>query len=908
MSQDAEILEKFIWYTINIKYKNTPPTEEEFMEEAVSLWHRSKVSQEEFNIMIKNLQSSLQVRMDVGVYISEEDADHQSWLPARRADLDFSYWSRYRKYLEDVKLWNPRVTTNLDTVSDEIVDLLGDPQNENRWLRRGLVLGDVQSGKTATYTAICNKAADTGYKVIIVMTGMMESLRQQTQERLDKEFAGRKSKNLLMKQRGRGQIHNEYAGVGEIDPTKAVMAFTTVLYDFNTTLLNSNDLKLKNASDPALFVVKKNKSVLNNLEVWLTSNNADAHGHIDLPLLLIDDEADNASVNTKKSDEDPTAINRAIRLLLKRFDRASYVGITATPFANIFINPETMDDMVGDDLFPNDFIYVLSPPSHYLGADAIFGDDATHESCLVRIKSEEIEELIPLNHKKELKVNALPPSLLEALGYFLLVNAIRDYRGDSKDHRSMLVNVSRFNDVQSSLWDQINNWLKNVQSDVRNYSALEDDFAMQNKSLRELKSIWDKYELGLKVKIPWRVLQRKYLHKAIAPIEVRTVNQKTRTASLDYNSHTEDGFRVIVVGGNGLSRGLTLEGLCVSYFYRRSQMYDTLLQMGRWFGYRPNYDDIFKVWMADEAIDWYGYILSAANELKDEIGRMNGLNLTPKDFGLKVRQDPKSLIVTARNKMRTATTVTRPISVSGQLLETPRLKSSPETMRSNERVFRQFVAHLDPDTCIITKLNGHLWTGIPKDLVVDLLRRFDSHPWHLSFQGNALADYIEKDRGFLTWDVFLPNGSSTKNYPLRGANEKEIIVKPARRKITEESGMIKISGKKVRVGSGGATAAGLTETEMIKAQESFLASHPNSNNIADSAYLIEGRKPLLMLHVLESIPDEEHQNRRIPDILFAIGIGFPKNDREMQTANYVVNLVELQNMVEIDDDGDDDDF
>ncbi|MGO4182187.1 Z1 domain-containing protein [Paenibacillus sp. TAF43_2] len=908
LSQNGQMLERFISITMNTKYQVEPPTEEQFMDEANALRVNMQVSDEEFEQIIRNLKAVLPITMDVGIYITEQNGDHQSWLPARRADLDFYYWNRYRRYLEDNKGWNVRVTANLDTVSTEIVDLLGDPKSSTPWQRRGLVLGDVQSGKTANYTAICNKAADTGYKVIIVLTGTMENLRKQTQERLDKEFAGRLSKDLL-KKKGKQEIRNVFDGVGKIDATRRISAFTTVLFDFNSTILNSNDLTLKNISEPALFVVKKNKSVLRSLESWLTSNNADNSGKIDLPLLLIDDEADNASVNTKKEDEDPTAINAAIRSILGRFYQASYLGITATPFANIFINPETNDDMVGDDLFPRDFIYVLSPPSNYIGADAIFGEQPRYDHCLVRIETEEIEQFYPFKHKKDLEIDDLPPSMYEAIAFFLLANAIRDLRRDTTEHRSMLINVSRFTDVQVETKEHVNTWLNQVQSDLRNYASFDEEQALRIRSLHFLKLVWDKHELAEKAGIDWIELQQKYLNKAVAPIEVRAVNQRTGAASLDYYTHRENGFRVIAIGGNSLSRGLTLEGLCVSYFYRNSQMYDTLLQMGRWFGYRPNYDDVFKVWMAEDAIDWYGYITEAANELKNEISKMNKSQppMTPRDFGLKVRQDPNSLIVTARNKMRTGTPVSRPITVTGKLLETPRLKSKPDVLEANEQVFKLFIANLDSvGYGVEVEQNGKMWSGINKDIVIDLLRSFDTHPWHLSFQGRALADFIENSSGLTEWDVFLPNGSSQQEYELEGINGI-FTVRPQRRTITESNGMIKVSGTKVRVGAGGSTKAGLSKGQIEEAKNEFIRTHPERKNVPDSAYLIKDRKPILMLHVIESEQDDEEiHNNKIPDILFAIGIGLPGNG-EVLTANYVVNLVELRNWVDLDDDEDDDD-
>lgn len=908
---NMEMLERFISAVINTKYKEIPPTEAEFIKEANDIRNMtqatSPVTDEEYEYVLRKLKASMVIIMDDGVYIYDPNSKHQSWLPARRADIDFFYWERYKKYLEDEKRWNTRVTATLDKVSDEIIDLLGDPKDTtNSFQRRGLVLGDVQSGKTANYTAICNKAADCGYRVIIVLAGMMENLRIQTQERLDTEFAGRRSKYLLDPKADQ-IIKNTPFGVGRINPNKRISCFTSVNTDFNSVILKSNDLTLRNISEPAIFIVKKNKNVLNNLQSWLVSNNADMNNKIDLPLLLIDDEADNASVNTKKDDQDPAAINAAIRNILNSFYQASYLGITATPFANIFINPETEDKMIGDDLFPRDFIYALSPPTNYIGADAIFSIDANYTDSVIEIKNQEMDKFFPFKHKKDYPVDGLPPSMLEAIGYFMIVNAVRDLRGDNTLHRSMLINVSRFTDIQTKISELVNEWLIKVRSEVRNYAALNEDESSQIYSLRFLKAIWIKYGIDNIAKCSWLDLQQKYLYKAVTPIDVRAVNQKTGSASLDYYAHKADGFRVIAIGGNSLSRGLTLEGLCVSYFYRNSQMYDTLLQMGRWFGYRENYEDLFKIWMAEDALDWYGYITEATNELKFEIARMRAVNQTPSEFGLKVRQDPNSLIVTARNKMRTATAVTRPITVSGRLLETPRLKNDINILKSNEQVFKLFVANLDSiGTSEETSQTAKLWRGIPKDLVVNLLRSFDTHPWHLAFQGRALADYIENNNELSDWDVAIPQGSSINIYTLTGAYSN-IEIRPAVRTVTEENKMIKISGTKVKVGAGGSAKIGLTEDEIKKAKIEFAKNHPNKV-ISDSGYLIKGRKPILMLHVIESkAEDGKKLSPNIPKYIFALGIGFPATDDGTKVANYVVNIVDLKNWTEIDEDEDDED-
>lgn len=911
----AELLEGIVTTAINSEYPDVPPTEAVF-DEKVEILRQSMavlypVTDEEFAEIKRKLKANIVVQMDLGVLIKDRQ-QHLPWLSARRESLDFFFWNRYKTYLEQVKHWNPRVTGNLGRVSDEIVDYLGDPKSDTSFQRRGLVLGDVQSGKTANYTAICNKAADTGYRVIIILAGTMENLRQQTQERLDAEFSGRMSQYLLDPKQ---EIENVPVGVGKYGQEKQIATFTSVTKDFDKNILRALKLSLHNVNTTVLFVIKKNKSILNNLIKWLKSNNLDARGAINLPMLLIDDEADNASVNTKKDDEDPTAINDAIRRLLKLFRQASYLGITATPYANIFINPETETEMQGDDLFPRDFIYSLAPPTNYIGAENIFGEQAQFANALQEIHPQEMDAFFPFNHKKDLVVDDLPPSMKEAMAYFLLVNGIRDVRGDIKEHRSMMIHVSRFTDVQNHISGLAHNWVENMRSDLRNFASLSEIESDKINNIAFLKAVWQKHGLSEKagingVPMSWHRFLSEYLFKAVSPVVVRAVNQKNSSAGLDYYSHRDDGLRVIAVGGNSLSRGLTLEGLCVSYFYRRSQMYDTLLQMGRWFGYRPGYDDLFKIWISIEAIDWYGYITAAAEELKLEITRMKDANQTPMEFGLKVRQDPASLIVTARNKMRSATSVKRPITVSGRLLETPRLRADSKSLQENEEAFRDFIARLPEMGQRVSRDGINLWEGVNKDEIEQLIRDFKTHPWHLSFQGAALADFIKGCADITSWDVVIAEGSGDEISLSCG--EATIDIKTESRIVKATKEQISISGTKVRVGAGGVARLGLTQEQKDEAEDKFRKNN-NKKHVSDSAYLKINRNPILMLHVVlvDRTKTDAHgilrtqidEGCQVPDYLYALGIGIPEIGTE-RIAYYMVNMVELKNYYDAEEDED----
>ncbi|MDD3069163.1 MAG: Z1 domain-containing protein [Bacilli bacterium] len=878
------------------------------------------VSDEEYSILLRKLKAAFMVRMEPGIALIGNKQKHIHWLQKKWDSINFYNWKSYERYLLEAKNWNHPIVKAMDEVSSDILDLLEDPTSNDRPHVRGLVIGDIQSGKTANYTAICNKAADLGYDVIIVMTGILENLRIQTQERLDLEFIGRESKYILRKKNTGQEIQpvTSNIGVGKYRPSdcekeRTIQCYTSTEQDFNKKKMDNNVIMVKGST--SLFVVKKNTSTLSNLLEWLKSKHTNpATGKIHFSLLMIDDEADNASIHTGSDENDPTRINGLIRKILGEFNRTSYLGITATPFANIFINPDTNSEMLGDDLFPRDFIYALSPPSNYIGPNKLFGepeflneyDEALkyYGDSVISVSSYEMEQYIPLKHKSGYNVSELPPSLLKALRYFLLVNAIRDIRGDTKTHRSMMVNVSRFTAVQNQIASLIEKWYKDTRAEIRGYSKLSAEEALLRPEIQALKDIWDDYNLEELAECSWEKMQKTYLSSAIADIRVQPVNKDTGAKSLNYNDYKKDGLRVVVVGGNSLSRGLTIEGLCVSFFYRNTQMYDTLLQMGRWFGYRPNYDDLFKVWMSEENRDSYGSVTSAIKDFLKDISIMKKRGKTPDDFGLKVRQEPETLLlVTARNKMRTGTIFTRPISVSGRLLETPRLPFDLEKLASNERLSRDFITHIGEYGGVYDESErAHgalLWTNVSKNKVSEFVKSFDSHPWNMAFQSLALAEYIKDEMSDETWDVAIPQGEGETiiHVPI---GERTIDRKAEGRAILIVDDMIKISRTKGRVSSGTAAKIGLTNDQINDAQKIF-----ENKTYTDQTYLqVPGRKPLLMIHPIECKPDVSTPgyDRKI---VWAIGLGFPGDKDDTKTATYVVNIREYQALIDmINEDGD----
>jgi hypothetical protein len=875
------------------------PTEEEVMTRAAELRLAFPVDDQEFDHLIKRLHARLAITMDLGTALVEQR--HVPWLAGRKASIDPFYWERFRLWLgtED---WQPLVINGIDAVTDEILDYAGDPVREGSWARRGLVVGDVQSGKTATYTALACKAADAGYHLVILLTGTLESLRRQTQERMDEGFVGLDSSDILQQP----QIRTSRAvGVGLIDTRRAAGVFTSHSRDFSRQLMTQLGFRLDAFQEPVLVVLKKNRRILDNLENWLRSYNA-LDGRISAPLLLIDDEADSASINTNPENADPTRINAGVRSLLSLFQRSSYVGVTATPFANVFIDPDSGSDMLGDDLFPSDFIYSLEPPSNYIGPEAVFGRGSLESPHPMIRWNDDADEYFPPGHMAGFRVDALPPSLLEAVRQFIVATTIRDIRGEGKTHRSMLVNVSRFTAVQDQVAGAVDNYVRDIQRDVRNFSQLPPADALAVPNIAALHDTW---RAEFTSDGPSWVAMQAAMHEAVQPIVVRAVNQRTGAASLDYKAHKDQGLRVIAVGGNSLSRGLTLEGLSTSYFRRNSQMYDTLLQMGRWFGYRKGYADLCRLWLGEEAFTWYSHITRASAELRLEFKRMKRLNLTPNDFGLKVRAHPDALIITARNKMRTANTVVREVSLSGESIETTRLSTSAQVIRANEAAAARFVEALrsvDPGEASV---RGWIWHNVPRAQIAAFLASFTTHALNYDFQADRLSDFLERtaEPCLEAWDVSIPSGSRDPEQ-LGGQ-----VVRPYKRHVAVNAanGSLLVSGSSSLVGSPDDEREGLTDEQLKQAAEQ------SDGKPTRGDYRAARTSPLLLLHTLRGftrVPGEKSASTPYQPglpVLVALGLIFPVFDDSdvRERVEFKVNLVEWRSLVapEIEDDEVDDD-
>jgi hypothetical protein len=850
------------------------------------------------------IKSEYSIKLDVGVLIEEKG--HEKWFLAKKSELDMKYWDRYRKYLITDSGFSTNVVNKMDDVLDTLTDLLGDPTRDIQYKRRGLIIGDVQSGKTANYTGLICKAADSGYKVIVLLTGTIEKLRQQTQQRIDEGFVGAASDAMMKQQDGKIII-----GVGNYDSSIRPMVLTSTSDDFKSQNANNLGFDLRSVSVPVIFVVKKNSAVLKRLNKWLKTFNQNGNQKINNSLLIIDDESDNASVNTKADMEDtPTAINNQIRELIAAFTKSSYVGFTATPFANIFIDPDNYNSVVEDDLFPKDYIYSLNAPSNYIGARNIFSDEGSARDMLVEINDNEkdptsIAAILPLKHKASTQVSKLPKDLKTAVAAFLLANTIEDLDGLKGNHRSMLINVSRFTDVQDRVASLVNEYLKDTQAAIRNYSQLMPEKAKANEYIRKLQETYE--EIYNNVDYEWSDVQ-KGLHGSCAGIVVQTFNIRGGQ-NVNYSDY-KDGLRVIAVGGMSLSRGLTLEGLVVSYFYRNSKMYDTLMQMGRWFGYRTGYAHICRIFMSADSINWYKHISASTDELRDEIKRYEDTGLTPMDFGLRVRSDLTALIVTAKNKMRSAESRVCTISLSGVCIETPEIYSDTQKNQKNLDAVKELVHQLASEGYELrtegkrdTKKYGYI--NVPMGTVLDFLEKIDVSPKNEQFNVQSITRFIKDYKGkeLKLWDVAFATGKSGEkinlgegveyNYPQRSFT------------VVNDGKILKMSGSNRRLGAAMDGQFGLDENTLEnikkKAQENGI------DTPSQKAYFTNvDRNPLLTIYAVElkGMKDEKAQNsdgaeKYVGQTVIGFGVGIPTlSDHETKYARYILNKVAIQQIFE----------
>lgn len=646
-------------------------------------------------------------------------------LPLWTDGIVWNNWSLHEAYLRSQPRWKQHQITSVAEESLRIISKTT-PINRPEFQCRGLVVGYVQSGKTANFTAVAARAADVGYRLIIVLSGIHDSLRNQTQRRLNLELVGTGIDWIT--------LTNEDADFHEPAVADGFASTGTVL-----------------------IVAKKITPVLKRLNQWFEK----LEGRLaDVPVLLIDDEADQASINTrgnrrdpsidKKTAQDgdtaPSLTNALIRDILGKIPRATYIAYTATPFANILIDPDASDSQVGEDLFPKDFVVQLPRPDGYTGTEELFGASAQGRDVLRAVAPDDVKALKSKPRRRSEAIVArgpldLPQSLADAILTFALVGAIRILRGQSGKPHTMLVHVSQLQQDQQRIGDAI-------EEQVRGWFHHEDaEPGVLKHMFRSALA-----ELGA-VELPRD--EEKVLEEAVmnlARLKVVVLNSTTGE-ELDYESNP--GRQLVAVGGNRLSRGLTLEGLTIAYFLRTTTLADALLQMARWYGFRTGYEDLIRIWTTEGIAQWFVELALVEDSLRDSITALNKAGRRPDQMAIRMRAHSK-LLLTSKNKSKMLTDDAR--SWSG---ENPQTILFPlhdrEVLERNVDLASQLLSRHPPTQ---DAYGGALAHDVPAEDVALFLRSYEGHPSSIAFQAAEISDWIlerAESGELIKWTVFVSN-------------------------------------------------------------------------------------------------------------------------------------------------------
>jgi len=822
------------------------------------------------------------------------DPDRADWL----RDLDRStwhYWPALRQFLLTHKGWEASALRSLDDSSDRILRQLVAPSTDQFDIR-GLVLGFVQSGKTANYTAVIAKAADAGYRLVIVLSGIDNGLRRQTNSRLRRELVGYPdNRTTAVRMPPMGRQWHEFTR----DDLNG---------DFQPGFANHAALQ---GSQPVLLVVKKNGPVLRRLLRWL--DDAPAEVRRTLPFLLIDDEADQASVDTRGTYqaedgpldpdyEPPSVINGLIRDLLLHFDRRAYIAYTATPFANILIPHDTADPRVGNDLYPKDFIVDLPKPPGYFGAEEFFGRMDTTTG--VEIDGLDVVRGVPDEDIVTLEQGRVPDSLATALLDFVLAGAARAQRGEAELPATMLIHTSQLIAVQANLRRLV----------AEHFSEFRDEWRYQRAhGIRErLRARWDEEfrpvtrSLHLERDVAFDLIEQ-YVGPFLEAVQVREINSETGEV-LDYER--EPSLKAIAVGGNRLSRGLTLEGLMVSFFVRRSVSYDTLMQMGRWFGFRAGYEDLTRIYTTTELEGWFYDLAIVEHRLREDILVYESQGLTPYQVGMRIWQHPTMQVTSPlKRRFASSTTIAQSYSLAlEQNFKFPlrRLEDLAVQAEANRLEVRDLVSRLGTADPQCSDDKGPVWTSVDADRVLEFLQRYRVDDEARSISLPLICAYIERlrDQGELTrWTVAI-RGRESRDALLRdvdwGLPNGDRVAQVSRSRIGETDSVGVIT-------SPGDEAIGLTPELRAQADMLVQSARAEGKSKSESTAAREVRPAtdgVLLLYPISrysgtDIIEGSSRRRRLFDNpdgplardLVGLAISFPRSNQAQQLEAFLQGTV-----------------
>lgn len=744
-----------------------------------------------WSAVLRTLREEVLVRYDPGKGLIDDSEEYDKhWFSKVKLTKDYDdyYSKRFGEFYKEIL--GPRVRYTLGRDTESILNLCGSPDRQTMKHIRGLVFGFVQSGKTLNYASVSNAAMGAGYDMIVVLAGATNILREQTQKRLNHDLIGQHNGRTI----GVGKFGNK--------PAKKPISLTTPESDFNTKEANAqiNGINLENIKVPVLAVIKKNVTPLKKIKEWLEKQ-VGKEGALQKSLLLIDDESDYASVNIGP-EEDPTTINKGIRDLLNSFDVATYLAVTATPFANILIDHEVKNEQYGADLFPRSFIWALDRPESYVGVKETLGDcyiDVYNLDSQLDQESVENEIKHVLTAKKSSKFETLPYYIKHAICKFMYNSTCLRQERTETDHLSMLVNISRFTNHHIEISSLIQEFTDDLFDTIRNSSFQK----INNYWLLYIKNLANSKLHGFStIEEFWTDLKT-----SLSITEVYDIHQGTKIP-LSYPARMSRNS--ILVGGLSLSRGYTIEGLITSVFIRTTKTFDTLMQMGRWFGHKKPILKYINLFTTPTIRNRFELIEESIVDLLDQIDEMKRLKLPPKDFGLNIRRHPNVVLETAvrefrsrqgldvvsRSKRRNAQEITLKLSLGNRIIETVRFLKDIKSAKHNDNLVREFFKTLHDckkcnkyspyaypslhvDVKNKTDILGYL--DVPNSIVQDFIKNFQLPTQRLS-DTNAKLPYrflieflLKPENQKLSWDISLVTGSDDSTVNILNSNFKKVV-------------------------------------------------------------------------------------------------------------------------------------
>ena len=503
------------------------------------------------------------------------------------------FWPSIKRHLDS----NPKYRSAVDSIDREstrVMQALPDPSRPE-FSGRGMVVGHVQSGKTANFTAVMAKAADAGYRFIVVLAGMTDALRVQTQHRIERDLIDIDEEQMdrWINLTTDGDLQEE---------------------SISTQIIGSHD-------HCCVAVIKKNHHRVQRL-IRILKNMSDQRKR-SCPILIIDDECDQASVNSAKVQEERTTTNGLLVDLLRIPPKVAYVGYTATPYANM------LTDIDEGDLYPRSFIISLKTPPDYFGTEKLFGRhslDGEHRGnddgldMIRSIPQEENDRFRLRRNEKDTWRIPVTQSLQQCLRYFLMAAAARRVRGDAVEHCSLMIHTTFYSRPHEHSRPVIENEVESLGERISGedpdlLESMRVQWEEENNAVSSNELGLDPVEFADLIPVlPNVARDMQYF--------VENGASDHRLGGLNDEGEYEENFTggpAIVIGGNVLARGLTIDGLVCSFFVRSSSYYDSLMQMGRWFGYRRGYEDLPRIWMPADLEQHFKDLATVEHEIRLDI-------------------------------------------------------------------------------------------------------------------------------------------------------------------------------------------------------------------------------------------------------------------------------------------------